>query len=84
MRKEYKYEIHFNGNKTSLVYIIDSEIKLTHELLNALNEADGNMLLDDYYKDVVNSGKISKTDVGKIEQFRSLFNEGNVKLIREI
>lgn len=81
--KQYKYRVEHHGNKASLIYTIDEGVEMTHDLLQALNEADGNMLLDDYYKDVVGSGKVSKTDVGKIEQFRSLFNEGNVKLIRD-
>lgn len=81
--KEYKYRVIYHGNKASLIYTIAEGVEITHDLLQALNEADGNMLLDDYYKDVVGSGKVTKTDVGKIEQFRTLFNEGSVKLVRD-
>lgn len=81
--KEYKFRIDkFENNKSTVVYLIGKS-EITHDLIEMLNEADGVMLLDECYHKLIGMGKETRESIGEIEQFRMLFNAGEVKLTKQ-
>jgi len=81
--KEYKFRIEKqDNNKATVVYLIGKN-EVTHDFIEMLNEADGVMLLDECYNKLVGMGKETRESIGEIEQFRTLFNAGEVKLTKQ-
>lgn len=77
MAKRYYFKF-----ENRIPHIRINEKWFSQETFDLLDELEGNQILFEYYKDLMKKGEETKETLNKIEEFRHLRAEGEVKYER--